>query len=33
MPNYVVQHKVLDDNKFVSSDILALVLSHSAKAQ
>jgi hypothetical protein len=33
MPNYVVKHKVMDDNKFVSSDVLVIVLSHSIKAQ
>ena len=33
MPNYLVNHKVIDDNKFVSSDVLVLILSHSLKAQ
>ena len=33
MPNYIVKHKVMDDNKFVSSDILVTLLSNSAKAQ
>lgn len=33
MPNYVVSHKVIDDNKFVSSDLLAFLLSNSEKAQ
>ena len=33
LPNYQVAHKVIDDNKFVSSDVLALLLSHSVPAQ
>lgn len=33
MPNYLVKHKVIDDNKFVGSDLLALLLSHSQEAQ
>lgn len=33
MPNYLVKHKVIDDNKFVSSDVLVLILSHSLKGQ
>jgi hypothetical protein len=33
MPNYIVKHKIIDDNKFVSSDILALILSNSEQGQ
>ena len=33
MPNYLVKHKVIDDNKFVGSDILAFLLSNSQEAQ
>ena len=33
MPNYVVKHKVIDDNKYVGSDLLALLLSNSEKGQ
>ena len=33
MPNYVVKHKVIDDNKYVGSDLLAFLLSNSEKAQ
>ena len=33
MPNYKVQHKVIDDNKYVSSDLLAYLLSNSQEAQ
>lgn len=33
MPNYIIKHKVMDDNKFVSSDILITILSYSSKAQ
>jgi len=33
MPNYLVNHKVIDDNKFVGSDLLALLLSNSQEAQ
>jgi len=33
MPNYVVKHKVIDDNKFVGSDILAFILANSLQAQ
>jgi len=29
MPNYVVKHKIIDDNKYVSSDILVSLLSNS----
>lgn len=29
MPNYVVKHKVIDDNKYVGSDVLAFILSNS----
>lgn len=29
MPNYVVNHKVIDDNKYVSSDVLIQLLSNS----
>ena len=33
MPNFKIKHKVIDDNKFVSSDLLAVILSHSLPAQ
>lgn len=33
MPNYVVKHKVIDDNKYVGSDVLAYILSNSSQAQ
>lgn len=33
MPNYVVKHKVIDDNKYVGSDVLAFILSNSENAQ
>lgn len=33
MPNYLVKHKVIDDNKFVSSDVLVIILANSLKAQ
>lgn len=33
MPNFVVSHKVLDDNKYVGSDLLAFILSNSEAAQ
>lgn len=33
MPNYVVKHKIIDDNKYVSSDILVSLLSNSQKSQ
>ena len=29
MPNYSIKHKVIDDNKFLSSDLLAFLLSNS----
>jgi hypothetical protein len=29
MPNYVIKHKIIDDNKYVSSDILVSLLSNS----
>jgi hypothetical protein len=33
MPNYRVSHKIIDDNKYVSSDLLVHLLSHSQQAQ
>jgi hypothetical protein len=33
MPNYLVRHKVIDDNKFAGSDLLAFLLSNSPQAQ
>ncbi len=29
MPNFIVKHKIIDDNKYVSSDILVALLSNS----
>ena len=29
MPNFVVKHKIIDDNKYASSDILVAILSNS----
>lgn len=29
MPNYVVKHKVIDDNKYVGSDLLVSLLTNS----
>lgn len=29
MPNFVVKHKIIDDNKYASSDILVGLLSNS----
>jgi hypothetical protein len=33
MPNFVVTHKVIDDNKYVASDILIAILSNSERGQ
>jgi hypothetical protein len=33
MPNFVVSHKVIDDNKYVGSDVLAYILSNSEAGQ
>lgn len=33
MPNYLVKHKIIDDNKYASSDILISLLSNSEKSQ
>ena len=33
MPNYLVRHKIIDDNKYVGSDILVFLLSHSLEGQ
>jgi hypothetical protein len=33
MPNYLVTHKVIDDNKYVGSDLLAFLLANSEPAQ
>lgn len=29
MPNFLVRHKTIDDNKYVSSDVLVALLSNS----
>ena len=29
MPNFIVKHKIIDDNKYASSDILISLLSNS----
>ena len=29
MPNFVIRHKIIDDNKYVSSDVLVALLSNS----
>jgi hypothetical protein len=33
MPNFRIRHKIIDDNKYVSSDVLVALLSNSEKAQ
>lgn len=33
LPNFVPKHKIIDDNKYVSSDILIILLSNSEAAQ
>ena len=33
MPNFIVRHKIIDDNKYASSDILVSLLSNSEKSQ
>jgi hypothetical protein len=33
MPNFIVKHKIIDDNKYASSDILISLLSNSEKSQ
>lgn len=29
LPNFIVNHKTIDDNKYVASDILIMLLTHS----
>ncbi len=33
LPNFVIRHKTIDDNKYASSDILVQLLSNSEKSQ
>ena len=33
LPNFIVSHKTIDDNKFVGSDVLAYIISNSLQGQ